>query len=502
VDRRDRDRRRAAAVAPLSALSFVEGLAVQLAAGAERGATLSRVARPLARVALLSAACAFACGFAAVPGCKSDAGPPTEAKTLTHEQLQDPASCQSCHGDHYREWSGSMHAYASDDPLFLAMNKRAQRDTGGAIGDLCVRCHAPMALRTGATRDGTDMDKVPQALKGVTCYFCHSTTSVDGTNDAPLTLASDDVLRAGIADPMKTTAHDSRYSPLHDRDRIESAGLCGACHDVTLTSGLPIEQTYVEWKGALYAHDVAGQRLTCGACHMPGSDGLAANLPNAPTRRVHDHSVPGVDIALTPFPQTDAQRAGVQANLDPALVAKLCVQPPTAGDTVAVTLDNAFVGHDWPSGAVHDRRAWVEVTAYQGASTIFTSGAVPDGTSVDALTDPNLWLLKADLLDSQQNKVKFMWQATSENNVSLPVALTNDPNDPRYYHSVTKTYPVPPEADRVDIQVHIAPVALEVIDDLIASGDLDPSYRAKLPVFTLAGTHLEWTTAKGFGCVP
>ena len=32
-----------------------------------------------------------------------------------------------------------MHAYASDDPVFQAMNKRAQRETNGALGDFCVR---------------------------------------------------------------------------------------------------------------------------------------------------------------------------------------------------------------------------------------------------------------------------------------------------------------------------------------------------------------------------
>ena len=43
--------------------------------------------------------------------------------------LEDPATCGSCHAQHYAEWSGSMHAYASDDPVFVAMNNRGERDT-------------------------------------------------------------------------------------------------------------------------------------------------------------------------------------------------------------------------------------------------------------------------------------------------------------------------------------------------------------------------------------
>src|SRR5262245_41195339 len=78
-------------------------------------------------------------------------------KKFTVEQLQNPEVCGECHPKHYEQWSGSMHAYASEDPVFVAMNKRGQRDTNGALGDFCLTCHAPMALAldgvTGANYD-------------------------------------------------------------------------------------------------------------------------------------------------------------------------------------------------------------------------------------------------------------------------------------------------------------------------------------------------------------
>jgi hypothetical protein len=387
------------------------------------------------------------------------------------------------------------------------MNRRAQRETNGAKGPFCIKCHAPAAALAGATKNGLDLANVPTLQRGVTCYFCHSADAVNGTDDNPLHLASDGVLRAGIANPVDNPAHASAYSALHDRDQPQSSGLCGACHDVRLTSGLFIEQTFAEWRGSLYAQDSPKTLLTCGSCHMPGSQGRAASPPNVvPTRTVHDHSVPGVDRALTDFPGTDAQATLVQNNLDPALVAKLCVSPPgqgSTGNTVAVTLDDAFVGHDWPSGAVHDRRAWVELVASANGQVVFQSGVVPDDqTPVESIGDANLWVLKEHLLDAQQNPVLFMWEATSVQNVSLPVAVTNVASDPRFYHSVTKSYPVPAFADDVKMRVRLAPVALEVVDALVQSGDLDPQFRAKLPVYTLGGTVLEWTSAKGYGCVP
>src|SRR6478672_4090627 len=68
---------------------------------------------------------------------------------FTVEKLQDPETCKECHPKHFEQWSGSMHAYAADDPVFVAMNKRGQRETNGELGDFCLRCHAPMALELG-----------------------------------------------------------------------------------------------------------------------------------------------------------------------------------------------------------------------------------------------------------------------------------------------------------------------------------------------------------------
>src|SRR5207302_337336 len=97
--------------------------------------------------------------------------------------------------------------YASDDPVFRAMNARGQRETDGGLGSFCVACHAPMALRTGATTDGRNLSDVPEKLRGVTCYFCHAADSVDGTHNNPLHLAGDGVMRGGISNPVANGFH-------------------------------------------------------------------------------------------------------------------------------------------------------------------------------------------------------------------------------------------------------------------------------------------------------
>src|SRR5262245_37783477 len=101
---------------------------------------------------------------------------------LDQAALEDPRTCEGCHPDQFREWSGSMHAYAAQDPVFLAMNARGQRETQGALGTFCVNCHAPVAVRQGLTKDGLNLASLPASKKGVTCYFCHSVNEVKGTH--------------------------------------------------------------------------------------------------------------------------------------------------------------------------------------------------------------------------------------------------------------------------------------------------------------------------------
>jgi hypothetical protein len=426
----------------------------------------------------------------AVAGCKK---PPNY---MSREELLDPEACADCHPDHYREWSGSMHAYSSDDPVFVALNERAQRETGGALGDLCVSCHAPMAVKEGLTTDGLNLDQIPQAYKGVTCYFCHLVESVDQIHNVGQVLANDNVTRSGIRDPVSTTAHRSAYSPLHDRNNLVSSTMCGACHDIRLPNGLHLERTYEEWAGTIFAQDIPA-RQSCGHCHMRGREGKAADTRNAPVRRVHDHAMAAVDVALTPWPEMERQLELVQDDLDDTLTARLCVNPAAGGVDAIVRLENVAAGHDWPSGATHNRRGWVEIVAYEGETITFQSGVVADGEPVALMGDPLLWPFRDILYKDDGTESHFTWEAADLDTELLSATVTLDPNDPRYYHYKERTYPIVGVPDRITLRVRLRPSALEVLDDLIDSGDLDPAIRDRVPTFDLASTVLEWTGPVG-----
>ncbi len=442
-------------------------------------------------------------------GCSGD-DPATDVQPLLLSEMMDPEACVECHPTHFAQWSGSMHAYAADDPVFLAMNAKGQRETDGSLGDFCLQCHAPLAVQLGIITDGSNLGELPQHVKGVTCYFCHQVTDVEGTHNAPLTLAFDRTMRGGFADPVPNRAHPSAYSPFLDRNSPESSELCGSCHDIVTPSGVHIERTYVEWQESLFAKPLFG--LNCGSCHMGGTNGVAAEAEGVPLRRIHDHAMPGVDVATTPWPELDAQRSLVQEFLDDSLQAFLCVAPPTAPPTLAVlTLENVAAGHRFPSGATSDRRVWVEVVAYEGDTEVWSTGKIADDERFDAVADADTWSLHTTLLDAQGEVTHDFWDAAQLNGVEapLPVQTTLDASDPAYVQTHQSRNILIREGvpDRIEAVVKVRPIGLDVIDDLIASGDLDPVLRDAMPTFALESTRLVWTpevtvNSGSLACVP
>jgi hypothetical protein len=441
--------------------------------------------------------------------CSSKAPAPTY---LSRDALLDPATCASCHSVQFAEWSSSMHAYAADDPVFRAMNQRGQRETNGQLGPFCVKCHAPMAVREGATSDGLNLDSVPQRLHGVTCFFCHTVDEVQGSHDDPLVLANDVTMRGEYHDPLSNSAHPSAYSALHDRDQLASASLCGPCHDIVAPPGAAIERTFAEWQASIFSHPVGGD--TCAQCHMeelPKGSALEpiAQAPNAPPRKRHAHSVPAVDQPLTSFPSPpyDAGVPSVQEFLDTTAQTALCVTQGAGNGAIRVIVDNVGAGHALPSGSTQDRRMWAEVIAYSGGNVVYQSGVVPPGGAVTSIpNDPDLWLLRDCMFGADGGQVNMFWQAASEESNLLPFPVTSSPTDPRYYQThVVQYYPRDPTAtlpavpDKVTLRLMLQPIGQDVLADLQASGDLDAGIAAAMPTLVFPEPILTWTAATANG---
>lgn len=432
----------------------------------------------------------------ALIACDEPATAPTPAPPAS---LRDPQSCSTCHPDHLRQWSGSMHAYSTRSPVFRAMFQRGQRETNGAIGPLCLGCHAPLAVEAGLVGDSVDLDAIEPTSLGITCFYCHTITSIEADHNAQFGRTEDGALRGGLTDPLPTDAHGSVYSPLHDRTHPDSSKICGGCHDVVLPGGLRLERSFVEWQETLYANPVHEELLTCGGCHMEGRDGLAADVAGAPLRRVHDHSMPGVDVAFHDFPEREAQRALVQAALDTTVVAQLCV----GGTEAELTLENVAAGHSFPSGAALHRRLWVELRAFRGDVEIFSSGVVEAGEGPDEALDPSVWLFRDKVFGADGREVHMTWEVASLESNLLPGPTARDPLSPEWREThVARSYSFPERPDRVELRLRLTPFGYEELDSLVASGDLSPADRALMPVWTLASTVVTWREADLQFCVP
>ncbi|MFI5306631.1 MAG: multiheme c-type cytochrome [Polyangiales bacterium] len=452
-------------------------------------------------------------GGGGAPG-QADGGASPALGALTRTQLLDPENCKGCHPAHYREWASSMHAYAAKDPVFVAMNRRGQRETHGELGDFCIRCHAPMAVIDGRTKDGLDLERLPDKERGVSCYFCHNVAAIEGDHNAMLHLANDTTMRGPIRDPARPYAHRAQYSDMFEDTSPNSSALCGGCHDIVTRTGVHLERTFEEYRNGLFSKSATGAPPafdSCVGCHMPGQMALAAVLPEgAPPRTVHEHLWPGIDVPLTTFPHRDALRSAVEdCELGVASISffTLEVTPP---DLFTFQLETK-AGHNQPSGAAQDRRMWLEFSAYDESGKLLdevSSGKIADGEiedkpQGDPRRDPHLLMFRDRTYDAQGKPVHMFWQAGMstahpdgyESNV-LPVATTTYIDGK---HVVLKQYQASGSAGlpaHVTARLRMRPIGMDVLQDLVDSGDLDPAIVAQMPTLTFSA-QIDWTPESG-----
>ncbi len=448
-----------------------------------------------------------------------------DGPALSPEALQDPAKCMECHPKHYDQWSGSMHAYASVDPVFVAMNKRGQRETNNQLGTFCVQCHAPMAVALGLT-DGTNFDPatLPATANGITCYFCHDVASVAGDHNNPLKLALDSTMHGALKNPVASPAHHSVFDPLMDSDTNNSE-MCGSCHDIVSPAvpghgpgGVTLERTFAEWKSTFFSDAEPTHHLSCGGCHMPASSDVVADAPtlNVPLRPFgfHEHLWPAIDQAVTPFPNAPTLATEIGGILGPSVgvigpaepgtnipTGGICVDAGNTGE-ISVRMDALSVAHTWPTGATQDRRAWLEVIAYDASNAVvFSSGVVPDGTDPDdiAAADPSMFTMWDRPFKADGSPAHFFWDVDHEDTTHhLKQPVTLNVNDPAFDHSSTQVFVVGAkraQIDHITTRVRIRPYNFALLNDLISSGDLDPAILAKVPTLDVEGTVETWTAA-------
>jgi hypothetical protein len=442
---------------------------------------------------------AAASGLLLMAACDgNDTGP-----ALTREQLLDPENCKDCHPKHYEEWSSSMHAYATRDPVFIAMNRRGQEEA--QIGEFCVQCHAPMAVREKAITNFADLSNVPKHLQGVTCYFCHNAVNVkEPHTNANIELANDTIMRGALGNPLKPTAHGVMpKSKLHDPTGLDSSVMCGTCHDLTTPAGVHLERTLEEYLNSVQAKPVVGNFSSCQDCHMRRHkrDELAApGYPGVTARKTHSHLFPAVDLALTnDMPNQQALRAAVencelqQNTLSHFQVVYGANWLPGEPFNFIVEIEH-IAAHNLPSGASADRRLWIEVVAYdETGQVVLESGRIADGEleskpEGDPNFDPQFMPFRDYATDDTGKEAHMFWDVRKVKPDVIPYTI-----DPTMSHTATRTFTTnrsmrtPPA--RIELWLRLRPMGVDVLQDLVTSGHLDEAFVSAMPTLTI--THQE-----------
>jgi hypothetical protein len=246
---------------------------------------------------------------------------------LSRGSFRSAELCRPCHRKIYDQWKESYLAKSWTSSITELALHRVTLTLQGMDADevrFCLECHAPLSLT-----DPPDMfQEDPLSQEGVTCTVCHSTV-VAHADVNPARLELDPL--AGMGGPF-----DDASSPFHatvarelftERDNE----LCGACHlSEWPRSGMPIDATWREWQ----EHGFGPDKENCVDCHMPLTEGRAAELPGVPIRQIREHTFLG---GHDPETVRDAARLDVSAEYE-------------ADRTLVRARIENLTGHNLPTG--------------------------------------------------------------------------------------------------------------------------------------------------------
>lgn len=339
-----------------------------------------------------------------------------------------PEYCGSCHQSHYEQWRISMHAFATQDPIFQAMNKKGIAETEGRLDQFCVQCHAPNAsLRDQlpvVERDGRhemplDLSN-PAIGQGIQCTTCHRIEAVFATQNANISLSDETFFGAGTS-PAAREAHPMQASELFS-DPAQKSVLCGSCHDVLNPNGVRLDSTFSAWYANSYNNPGDPSHRTCQDCHMPTYTGQI--VVDGPEKTLHSHTFVGVYQALVPgFPGRSQQAQIAESLLQDCAELEIRYNGVDEDENAifVVSVKNINNGHNLPSGSTADTQVWVHLQVFDGDDELVYESGMTDengdlmdgvqGHSLDPEGDPELMLYGQFVLGENDQHVTFAWEA-------------------------------------------------------------------------------------------
>ena len=201
---------------------------------------------------------------------------PHEA-VFSENQFPSAKDCQSCHPQHYREWSVSPHAYAQLSPVFNTMQAAVSFLTNGTSNDFCVRCHTAIGSIQGEAAGMSNLDRSSISQEGITCVVCHRINKAYGKVNARFDLVEGDINQpiygTTTGEFLEEVQHIKRMQYHREVEkffRLDTPGFCGSCHDLTVINGFREIEAFSEYKNS----PAANRRVSCQDCHMGKTPGV------------------------------------------------------------------------------------------------------------------------------------------------------------------------------------------------------------------------------------
>lgn len=247
----------------------------------------------------------------------------SSAGIIMADQYKSYQECRECHSDIFKLWNNSLHSSSFSNPTFQTSYMSLLLNEGKEAGGLCLRCHAPAAYLYN------DYDlKSSKAAEGVSCWYCHSISSVNQNNriESYYNIDTSGVIY-GPYEPTDERAHDIEHSKLH-----LTAEVCAGCHEFVNDNDVGILETFSEWKKSSYSK----KDIYCQNCHMP----IMIDLSVADDKKVSNYYVTAHEF----------QGGHSQVNLENAVNLKTIVTKNNRTLKVNIYLTNAESGHVLPTG--------------------------------------------------------------------------------------------------------------------------------------------------------
>lgn len=191
--------------------------------------------------------------------------------------ISSSLECGKCHKDIYKTWKNSLHAEATDNPVFKTAYLQAYFERGDEARKTCLKCHAPIAF---LNNDLTLSQNVTR--EGINCDYCHSIAEIlPGGPRFEFNL-----LKQGPLQNVTSPVHPTRFNALFKQSQF-----CGGCHEYKSANGVKLIETYSEWMQGPYP----AKGKQCQSCHMMKVAGkiVTHEVQQTPENEISSHDIAG-----------------------------------------------------------------------------------------------------------------------------------------------------------------------------------------------------------------